>query len=517
MTNAAVTAAALSAGAQLVGCGAEQPPAPATSLLKPVTDDSLSAVRPVMPERVFRPPSWRGPFRADWSAKNVIVLLLDSVRTDHLGVYGNSKVATPNLDRFAAESTFFSHSYPEGLPTIPMRTSQFTGKFTYPFRGWQVLYPEDQPLLAEILWSEGFHSCLVSDTYHLHKPSYGFSRGFDQVVWVRGQESDPYVRDPAIEVDIGDYFKPRTDNPAEGDQVRTYLRNRHDWKGEDDHFTPRVLGHALDWLKRQKKRENLFLWIDSFSPHEPWDPPDRYLKMVAPDFKGKKLICPTPGDVEGYLSDEEMKNVMSLYAGVIAFVDACVGHFLDEVKRLGMYDDTLIVITTDHGEPFGDHGIVRKARPWPYEELARTFLLMRHPSGSGVKRVDSYVQQTDMTPAILEFLGIPVPEHMTATSLMPLILGTQEKIRDVAVCCHHMGGLSIRHDEWSYHYYLPGNARTRKGSNLTKEAPELYNLRDDPTEQKNLAQAEPDRAREMHQKLENFTHELIQREGQAIG
>lgn len=500
----------------MIGCSAPAPPdAESGSILKPVVDDSLSAVRKPMPTQIFRPPSWRGPFRTDWSAKNVIVLMLDSFRADHLGAFGNSKVPTPNLDKFAAESTFFERSYPEGLPTVPVRTSLFTGKFTYPFRGWQVLYPEDHPLLAEILWSEGFTSCMVADTYHLHKPSYGFGRGFDEVHWIRGQESDPFVRDPKIDVDIGNYFKPRTDNPNESDQVRTYLRNRYDWKAEDDHYTPRVLDYALNWIKRQKKRENLFLWIDNFCPHEPWDPPDRYLRKIAPNYQGKKLICPTPGDSEGYLSEEEMKNVRSLYAAVIAFIDDRVGHFLDEIKRLGMYDDTMIVLMTDHGEPFGDHGIVRKVRPWPYEELARTFLMIRHPSGQGVKRVESYTQQTDITPTILEFLGIPIPEQMTAASLLPLITGQQEKVRDVAVCCHHMGGLSIRRDDWSYHYYLPGRGREAKGSKLRKDAPELYNLSDDPTEHNNLFASEPDRARDLHRQLEEFTHELIRKEGAA--
>ncbi len=102
---------------------------------------------------------------------------------------------------------------------------------------------------------------------------------------------------------------------------------------------------------------------------------------------------------------------------------------------------------------------------------------------------------------------------MTAASLLPLITGQQEKARDVAVCCHHMGGLSIRRDDWSYHYYLPGRGREAKGSRLRKDAPEIYNLRDDPTEHNNLFTAEGDRARDMHRQLEEFTHELIRKEG----
>ncbi len=511
-------AAGVAAGAQLTSCSPRAEPTAQTAGPKPVSDDPHSAV--VLPGRedVYRPPDWGPAMRTNWEPKNVIVLMLDSFRADHLGAFGNAKVATPNLDKFAADATLFTHSYPEGLPTIPVRTGLFTGKFTYPFRGWQVLYPQDHPLLAEILWSEGFRTALVSDTYHMHKPSYGFARGFDDVTWIRGQESDPYVRDPRVvrAVDIEPYFKSRTGRPEEEEQTRTYLANRHGWKTEDDHFTPRVFDQALNWLKRQQQKENLFLWVDSFCPHEPWDPPSRYLKQVAPGYEGKKIVLPTPGDVAGYLTPQELQNIALLYAGVIAFVDAWVGNFLDEIKRMGLYEKSLIVIATDHGEPFGEHGIVRKARPWGYEELARTFLIIREPGGAGVRKVDSYTQQTDLTATILDYLSIPPLPQMSSRSLLPLVRGSQEKVRDFAVCCHHGESASIRHDEWSYHYFLGGRGKAAEGSRLTKQRPELYDLRQDPGEQNNRIDAEPERARELDRMLQGFTRELVDREAGAL-
>lgn len=468
-------------------------------------------------DRVFVPPSWGPSSRRRFDGKNVIVLMLDSFRWDHLGAFGNSRAPTPNLDKFAGESTFFTHSYPEGLPTVPVRTSLLTGRFTYPFRRWQVLYPEDHPLLPEILWSEGFRTGLVSDTYHLHKPSYGFSRGFDDVKWLRGQEQDPYVRDPAIidSIDVSSRFKPRGTRENEERETRTYLANRHDWKTDEDHFTPRIMRSAVEWLERQPRKENLFLWIDNFCPHEPWDPPESYLKQVDPGFANWEVrnICPVPGDSDGYLNAEELRQVLALYAAVVRFVDAWVGYFLDEVKRMGMFDNTMIVVMTDHGEPFGDHGIVRKVRPWGYEELARTFLMIRDPSGSGVDRVDSYVQQTDVTATVLDWLGIDRPSHMTSESLMPLILGQQEKIRDESVCCHYNESISIRHDEWSYHWFVENSrARVSPRSAITKEGPELYNLRDDPTEQNNLVSQEPERASDLDRRMREFTRRLLDRE-----
>ncbi|MBI1355362.1 MAG: sulfatase-like hydrolase/transferase [Acidobacteria bacterium] len=487
---------------------------------RPLSDNPHSGY--VLPgrEAVFTPPGPGKPKRRDWGAKNVFVLMLDSFRWDHLGASGKGVVPTPNLDRFASEATLFTHSYPEGLPTVPVRTSLFTGRFTYPFRRWQVLYPEDHPLLAEILWSEGFRTALMADTYHMHKPGYGFSRGFDDVSWIRGQESDPFVRDPKIvdSIDWAPFHKPRGDNDEAGiEQVRTFLANCYDWKSEDDYFTPRVVENGLDWIRRQPRKENLFLWVDSFCPHEPWNPPDKYLKIAAPDFdfSGRRLICPTPGDAEGYLSAEEVRNSKSLYGGSVAFVDECVGRFLNGLREMGLYEDSLIVVMTDHGEPFAEHGIIRKARPWPYEELARTFLMIRHPSGDGVKQVDSYTQQTDLTATILDYLTIEKPRHMTSESLLPLILGKEERIRDEAVCCHYDESVSIRHDEWNYIWWTGGGAKSRPGSKLTKDKPELYNLREDPGEQKNLIDAEPERAADLDRRMRAFTERLLARERDA--
>jgi arylsulfatase A-like enzyme len=107
---------------------------------------------------------------------NVIVIINDSLRWDYLGCYGNNWIKTPNIDKLASESAVFDYFYPEGLPTVPCRTTFFTGRFTFPFRGWQRLEPTDL-LLAEILWNKGFTSAMITDVYHLHKPSMAFERG----------------------------------------------------------------------------------------------------------------------------------------------------------------------------------------------------------------------------------------------------------------------------------------------------------------------------------------------------
>ncbi|MDH7570100.1 MAG: sulfatase-like hydrolase/transferase, partial [Armatimonadota bacterium] len=121
---------------------------------------------------------------------NVIVVVTDSLRRDHLGCYGNRWIQTPCIDAFAQEGALFEEAYSEGLPTLPTRTAWWTGRFTFPFRGWQHFELSDA-LLAEVLWSRGYTTALITDVYHLHKPGMNCGRGWDTVQFIRGQEYDP--------------------------------------------------------------------------------------------------------------------------------------------------------------------------------------------------------------------------------------------------------------------------------------------------------------------------------------
>jgi arylsulfatase A-like enzyme len=180
---------------------------------------------------------------------SVIVIVADSLRTDHIGCYG-STVQTPNIDRLASESILFEQAYAENLYTLPCRTSWWTGKYLFPVRGWQPLEPGDA-LLPEVLSSRGYASALVTDTYHMHGPTYNYGRGFDTTVFIRGQEYDPWIVDESIPVDPGLLHRLRGD---EGDadwkkNFSQYLRNRTTLKTEEDHFTARVIRESIRWLK----------------------------------------------------------------------------------------------------------------------------------------------------------------------------------------------------------------------------------------------------------------------------
>ena len=122
---------------------------------------------------------------------NVILIMLDSLRRDHLGSYGNDWIQTPNIDALAADSVVFDEAYPESLPTLPVRNALLSGRHCGPELGWGPMR-EGDIRLPEILAKGGYTSAFVTDVYHMMKPGMNFHRGFHAWRWIRGQEQDPY-------------------------------------------------------------------------------------------------------------------------------------------------------------------------------------------------------------------------------------------------------------------------------------------------------------------------------------
>ena len=438
---------------------------------------------------------------------NVLVIVLDSLRADHVGCYG-SRVATPNIDRLAQEGTLFRQAFSESLPTIPIRTSWWTGRVGFPTRGWKPFEPGDV-LLAEVLWDKGYTSALITDVYHMHKPVYNCGRGFDTVVWVRGQEYDPWIVDDTIPVDLSRHrLKGDESDALWRPRFEQYLRNMSVVRGEEDYFAPRVIKEAIRWLEhvtRQGRKDRLFLWVDCFDPHEPWDPPDPWRTMYDPGYTGQELIDPVAGDTAGYMTPREIAHTKALYAGEVTFVDKWVGVLLDALRALGLYEDTLIMVTSDHGEPFGEHGYIRKARPWNHEQLVHIPWIIRHPEGIGRgKALDALVQTTEMMPTILDALNIPLPleqtflaptrtmfpqdmpvasttVHLHGYSLLPLMRGDVAQVRSFVCSGHHERQWAIRTHDWAYLLNVDGSG-----------GPELYDRHKDLEEQHNLVEREPE-------------------------
>jgi len=413
---------------------------------------------------------------------NLIVLMLDSMRQDHLSVYNQGKgpfediaaCKTPNLDRFAESAVVFENAYPEGLPTIPVRTTLMTGQQTLPFRPWQPLTAEDVSV-ATILRREGHVTGLISDCYHYRAPGMNFHRDFSCYRWVRGQEYDPWVSSPPKR-DINDYVNDSYPDHWRA-RISQFLANTDDFTRPEDWFGAKVCDEAVRWLEANRCHKNVFLWIDSFEPHEPWDPPEGFDTYTDPSYAGKRLIIPMGGLADTWATQEEQRHIQGLYAGEAGFVDHCFGPLFDALERLGYYEDSVIVITADHGHPLADHGKFLKGPDRMYSELLKVPFIIRLPGGrNGGTRTSALVQFHDLLPTMLDLMGLRGNgDAMHGRSFEAVLEGSTDDHRD-AICVGFHAGVDrcVRDKRWSYVARPAG------------EPDELYDLVADPRERNNV-------------------------------
>jgi arylsulfatase A-like enzyme len=363
--------------------------------------------------------------------KNVIVIMNDTFRRDHLGCYGNPWIHTPYLDRFAEHAATFEQCYIASYPTVPNRWDIATGRFGFPHRGWQPLDPGDVTL-AQMLAKQGVHTQMIWDTPMLGMNGYNYTRGFKGVEFVHGQKGDPWITDPRLPIRL----------PSQPHKVKNvasmegYLRNHYGRQYEREFCVGRTMAAAMDWLETNYAHDSFFLYIDMWDPHEPFDCPwYDYQRYADPDYDGDQMLYPEYGRPT-YMSPEELANAKALYAGQVTLVDRWIGQFLDLAERLGLFEDTLILWTTDHGHLFGEHNLQGK----PGAELGRLYeitthipLLVHHPDGLGAgQRVQGLVQPTDILPSLLEFYGLTPPADVQGKSFWPLVSDESTALHEYA-------------------------------------------------------------------------------------
>ena len=406
--------------------------------------------------------------------KNAIVVMFDSLQYNYLHCNGNPWIKTPNFDRFARESVVFDNCYTEGVPTVPCRRAMHTGRYTLPVKGWSALDMDDTTI-ADLCWGTGIDTAMVFDAAPNRLPKFGYTRGFDKVYFLHGHEIDHefYAKDPLYHLKPEDYNEEHALEAMDKllgcnmrdptlQETACYLRQRQYWKSEEDQNCYKLMREAVNYLERVDRNHPFYLWIDCFDPHEPWDPPSVYDPDMKcpydPDFKGKDQFLPIMGPVEGIYTEEELHHVRMLYAEKVTMVDRQFGYLLDQLRRLGLERDTLVLVVSDHGEPMGNgkhgHGIMRKCRPWPYEELVHAVMMMRAPGLPAGKRIKSFVQSVDVAPTVCEWLGIGVHPDMQGKSLLALARGEVDKVRDFAIAGYYRYSWSIITEEWSYIHWI---------------------------------------------------------------
>ena len=463
---------------------------------------------------------------------NVILIISDTFRRDHLGCYGSEFIHTPNLDKFAERAFVFDNAYIASFPTVPARHDILTGKYSFTYKPWSPL-PGDETTFARILNKAGFITSLIVDTPHPFAIGYNYQRDFQAWELIRGQEHDKWKTQPR-EIELP--CAPEKLRNPHGTVVQ-YLRNVADRKLEADYFAPRTMQAAADWVE-QNYREDFFLYVDTFDPHEPWDPPQYYVDLYDPDYDGEEVIYPLYDRCD-FLTEAELKHCRALYAGEVTMVDHWVGMLLDRIESLGLMENSVIIFTTDHGFCHGEHGYIGKSVITPeyhqaiplYPEISAIPLMFYVP-GIEMKRSDAIVQLIDLMPTILDFMGVDIPDSCEGYSLKPLIEGEKESIRKIAIASptisapdiqvpHPTKRSSITDGEWMLIYGSQVDkvdspevtkmvdSMMRRVQTLEKGLirPELYNLKEDYECANNVLEENRDVAERLHAAYYDFLGE----------
>jgi arylsulfatase A-like enzyme len=433
---------------------------------------------------------------------NVILILCDTFRRDQVGLYGATATQTPNIDRLATQSVLFDGALAASFPTLPCRAELFTGRMIYTYLPWGPL-PRTEILLSELLEKAGYDTALVTDNPQYFRRDYHYDRGFSTRIRIRGQVNDPYVVDP-VPVTLPCAPEKMIDEK----RAIQYLRNASLRRGEPDYCVAQTMRAAARWLESSERRGPFFLMVDSFDPHEPWDPPQHYVDRYDPGYGGDQLIYPRYTSADVY-SEPELRHMRALYAGEISMVDHWLGHLLDCIHALELEEDTAVIFLSDHGIYLGEHGLVGKSgkraqffRGWPlYRETAAIPMMIRLP-GVAPRRCSAFVHPGDLMPTILELAGVAPPSRVQTASLLPLLRGEADRVRDCAVSSWSFRNWSryrpstLWTEEWSLVYWRVGIQ------------PELYHLPTDPAQNQNIYLDHQDVARELHGRYVRLLQEL---------
>jgi arylsulfatase A-like enzyme len=407
---------------------------------------------------------------------NVILILCDTLRRDHCGPYHHGRplnecwseeapgwvVPTPNIDRLAARGTVFDQCYCGSTPCMPARRDIYTGRYEFLERGWGPLEEEDADLPRQVSgppnrsvqWTtqQGYRvSYLVSDHFHLWEQGSGnYHMGYTGFQFIRGCEAD------------GLYTAPVDFPCPEGDRLH---KNERHWRNvhyirqrEEDYFCAQVLRKASDWLARNRDHEDFYLHLDIFDPHEPWDPPEDILRQFDPrgyDVPDMTAAAPYRKWRE-VLSEGQFNAYRARYAAKVMFLDRWLGHLFDTLDRLDLWQDTLVILTTDHATFNGDHGRIGKLQTHEFDAVGHIPFIMAHPTLAHGERRGQLVQLVDLFPTVLAAVDRPLPEPspdrpLHGVNLLPILEDADAVTRDYAVYGQFGKSVSMTDGTWVLH------------------------------------------------------------------
>ena len=408
---------------------------------------------------------------------NLVILSIDTLRPDHLGVYGYPRATSPNLDRFAERSVVFDQAITVHVATAPAHGTILTGRSPASHgirRNGMSLVP-DVPTLAEAFAARGFATGGFVSGWTLQRHT-GLDRGFD-------------AYDDALGA-------PRAGARRTG---------------------AKTTKAALKWLRRQVADEReFFLFLHLFEPHWPYEPPSRdALRFLPNQYELTTVSKPVHLDrrlAVNQLTSLEQREYVARYDGEIVVADRLLDRLLDELDDLGVAHNTVVVVLSDHGETLFEREWTMDHGTRPYDEQARIPLLLAIPGDSSAgRRVAEQVSLVDVFPTLLEVFGMAAPDDLQGRSLLPLVRGEPETDRRPAFITarsdpHRVPHLGVPLSSRGLvrAIRLPGLKLIEYPTPEGGQHPELFVLSDDPEERRNRATESPESAAALHRELEHW-------------
>ncbi len=383
-----------------------------------------------------------------------IYLLFDSLNRKALSAYGSS-VPTPNFDRLQQKSVTFNNHYAGSMPCIPARRDQQTGRYNFFHSAWGPMEPYDNSLPRILREEKGVYSHISTDHAHYYEDGGAFyCTNFNTWEFHRGQEYDPWI--PEIQPDmvkLQRQYDPRHYDFAKGSRSGhklQFARNKnYRMKEAADFPMTRCFDSALQFLDINRGVDNWFLQLECFDPHEPFDVPPEYQEKFQLD---KEAVLNWPNYARPVENEEEVEYIRRMYSALVAFCDDQLGRLLDRMDADNMWEDTALIMTTDHGFLLSEHDWWAKVIMPNYQEISHIPLMIYHPDykeKAGEFRNDTS-SVIDLMPTVLDWYGCEIPKEVTGHSLTPVLNRDREEER--VVSCGVFGGTALITDgRYAYH------------------------------------------------------------------
>ncbi len=425
---------------------------------------------------------------------NILLITIDTLRADHVGVYGYSKIKTPILDRLAEKGTIFTNHICQQPITTASHASILTS--TYPISngviGNNIPLDSNAITLPEILSQHGYVTGAFISGYPLKAHASGLAQGFhhydDRLFVIDNMPGSlPQLVTKLTPMRIMEKY-------LHGKDYLTLLQRRAD-------ETTAAAIKSLNSIGNQ----NFFLWVHYFDPHAPYDPPQPYNKMYDPNYQGKvngnMQTLFDIWDKTFHPSEEDIQHLIALYDGEISYTDEQIGVLIKKLEQMKVLDNTMIIVTADHGESLWEHDYNFRHGDLLYDASVRIPLIISIPIERVInKRIDNQTENIDIVPTILDVLKISKPSTMQGESLLGLISGKDNYNKKIGFSMA-IGSRDERYEKETRKYALR-TVEWKLVQNETGED-ELYHIKEDSAELKNLITFEIGITKEFNRLLNN--------------